>query len=491
VHTWSPQQEKIFGWFEKPANHSPNLVVTARAGTGKTTTLVEGLRRAPERRKLAAAFNKRIADELVTRLGGSAEAKTLHSIGFSLIRDFRKGIQVQRDVKRGELTRADWLTEQVTNPRVPDAVKKMISGLHSKGREINPYAKTFGDLTDILYQFDFFPDEEWAANGYDAVYVEQKAIEAMEVAATQPIVTGIDFADMIYLPVRNHWTRHMYDLGVVDEAQDMTLAQLDLFEGVVGGRKAVVGDDRQAIYGFRGADSKSLSRLQQYLKAETMELMVTRRCAVTIVDRAKLLVPDFEAHESNPTGEILDLELEKLVGEAANGDFILSRLNAPLVSIALSLLKNGKRARIAGKDIGKSLSAVIRKIAKGAAAHSIPALLERISVWEKREVDRMLKAGRESQAEMARDKADMLTELATASNSVSDLIGRIEALFTDDGLGHLGVITLSSVHKAKGLEADRVFVLTGTLRDHDDEERNIQYVAFTRAKTTLVMVHGA
>ena len=82
----------------------------------------------------------------------------------------------------------------------------------------------------------------------------------------------------------------------------------------------------------------------------------------------------------------------------------------------------------------------------------------------------------------------MITDLSEGAKSVRDIEIKIDALFTDDGLGTAGVITCSSVHRAKGLEANRVFVLQNTLRDHNIEELNIQYVAITRAKEHLVWV---
>ena len=94
----------------------------------------------------------------------------------------------------------------------------------------------------------------------------------------------------------------------------------------------------------------------------------------------------------------------------------------------------------------------------------------------------------EAKIEAVLDQTDMMASLADGARSVVEIETRVEALFTDDGLGAAGMITCSSVHRAKGLEADRVFILKDTLRDHNQEEQNIAYVAITRAKRTLVWV---
>lgn len=491
TRNWSVQQEAIFGWFESKA--TGHLVVRARAGTGKTTTIIEGVNRAPEANILLCAFNKRIQEELAVRITNpSARACTLHSLGFACVRRFWEGIRVGESMsKPGKPNRADALTEKVCGATVPEVIKRLVSKLHTKGREINPHARNIGDLTDILYAFECQPDEMWTGAGYDTEYVEKKSLEAMELAATVRPVNGIDFSDMIYLPVRNGWLLKEYDLVVVDEAQDMTVAQLEIARGVCKGRIAVVGDDRQAIYGFRGADSESLDRLKGELGAVEMGLTVTYRCGHEIVAKAATLVPDFEAGPSNANGEILELTEDKLSNEVALGDFVLSRLNAPLVGVAMGLLRNQKRARVAGRDIGAGLKALIRKLAKGNAANSVPALLKALTVWEEKERERMVAANRtEAQIEAVSDKAETLITLADGAKSVSDIEARIDALFTDDGLGQAGVITCSSVHRSKGLEANRVFLLAFTLypRGVTREEENIEYVAVTRAKNTLVLV---
>jgi DNA helicase-2/ATP-dependent DNA helicase PcrA len=483
---WSPQQDAIFAWFEFPSQTLEHLIVRARAGTGKTTTIIEGISRAPEASILLCAFNKRIAEDAAGKLTNSrAQVKTLHAIGFSTVLRFWERIKVAQGSER-----ADALTEHVCGPTAPDAIKRLVSKLHTKGREIAPHAKNLGDLTDIALTFECEPDDIWTSSGYDLAYVEMKALQAMELAATtKPVLTGIDFADMIYLPVRNHWLTKQYDLVVVDEAQDMTMAQLEIAQGVCRGRICVVGDDRQAIYGFRGADSGSLDRLKHELHASELGLTTTYRCGKAIVAAAQELVPDFQAGPENPRGSVEYLEEEKLVGAAGPGDFILSRVNAPLVSIAMKLLRSGKRTQVAGRDIGSGLKTLIRKF-KG---KSVPDLLGKIAAWEAKELVR-LKArfnGKEiatARMDAIHDQAEMLTALADGAKNVDEVTTRIDALFTDDGLGAQGMITCSSVHKAKGLEANRVFILQDTLRDHNGEEKNIAYVAITRAKQTLVWV---
>ncbi len=298
---------------------------------------------------------------------------------------------------------------------------------------------------------------------------------------------------MLFLPVRNGWLRKMFDGVIVDEAQDMNVCQLEIAMGVSRGPIIVVGDDKQAIYAFAGADSGSLDRLKTTLNAEELPLNVTYRCAKSIVREAQRFVPDFEAGENNPEGAVEGLEYEKLTTTAQAGDFILSRVNAPLVSIAMGLLRSGKRTRIAGQNVGDGLVSLVKKM----KARTVPELLRKIAAWETKEVARIEARYRGkldssacvAKVEAVRDKAEMIVGITDGAPSISEVTSRIEALFTDDGLGAAGLITCSSVHRAKGLEADRVFVLKSTLLRRDsDEERNIAYVAVTRAKNTLVWV---
>lgn len=497
THTWSIQQEAVIAFFTDSEDH---LVVRARAGTGKTTTIVEAILRwiaaNPAKRAVACAFNKRIAEELNSRFSGlsGVEARTLHSIGFACCKLYRERLVIE-DLKKVAVSRKDALALRVCGSRAPDAIVRLVAKLHTLGRETAPHACKAGDLQALAILHDCEPDDQFARMGFGLEYVEAKALEAMEIAANVQSGDTIDYSDMIFLPCRNGWLMKQWDLGVVDEAQDMTSAQLEIALGCCD-RMVIVGDNCQAVYGFRGADSESLDRLKAELDARELGLTTTYRCGRLIVELARTWVPDFEAGPDNPEGSITELPAAKLTAAAGPGDFILSRTNAPLVSTAMALLRAGKRTRVAGREIGKGLVAILRKM----KARTVPELLQRIEGWAEREIrrqDAKLKAssnGRsmaiKSKIETIQDQAEMLSALADGARNVDEVMERADALFADDGLGAAGVITCSSVHRAKGLEANRVFILRDTLRETTQEEKNICYVAVTRAKQELVWVDG-
>lgn len=521
---WSAKQTAIFTWFAAIVSGViRNLVVRARAGTGKTTTICEAIKHVPVSLSvLVCAFGKDIQEELAARLTGMpVDVRTLHSLGLRCVKRFWPDVKVSYGPDR-----ANDLAERVCGSRAPDAIKKLVATLITKGRLCAPHAVTADNLVNVAIEFECAPDEQWERDGFGLDYVCEQAILGMKLAASaKPTITGIDGADMLFLPVRNGWLRKTYDVVVVDEAQDMNACQLEIAQGLCRNNMIIVGDDRQAIYGFAGADSGSLDRMKTELQADELPLNTTYRCGKAIVALAAGIVEDFEGGAENPEGIVRTLGQdpcdacdrtgmtadrhhcskcagtgqihESLTDAAGPGDFILSRINAPLVPIAMRLLRAGKRTKIAGRDIGKGLIALLRKL-KG---RSVPDLLAKISAWETRELSRLnallskatngRKMTIESKMEGIRDQAEMMASLINGAANVNEVEDRIEALFTDDGLGDAGLIVCSSVHKAKGKERNRVFILRKTLRTNTLEEQNIGYVAITRAKHELVWVEDA
>ncbi len=274
----------------------------------------------------------------------------------------------------------------------------------------------------------------------------------------------------------------------------MNLPQLTMAQQSVkpGGRVIVVGDDRQAIYGFRGAVSNGLDMMKEKLEAKELNLTITYRCPKSVVELAQEYVPDYRAHDSAPAGEVLRSTQDKLVELAKLGDAVLSRMNAPLMPLCLSFLRRGIRARIEGRDIGRALLALIRTI-KGRSSIGMPEFLRKTEAWRTRQTKRALaksKRTADTRIALINDQADTLICLGEDLTGVAELETRVETLFSDSAPGQAPCVLFSSTHKAKGLEWDRVFVLSGTYMKRKGclEEENIYYVAITRAKKTLTLV---
>lgn len=481
---WSAQQQAIFEWFRNPERK--RAVVRARAGTGKTTTIIEGLNHAPERKMLLCAFNKRIADELSRKITTDrAEAKTLHGVGFACVR--RNWETVRVDGSRGKR-----LALEAAGHSAPDAMVGLVARLSGLLKEMAPLEQDLDTAVAIAEDMDCLPDEDWEDDGWTVERVASCALRAVEAAGKRD--GTVDFSDMLYLPLRHGWVRGQWDLVVVDECQDMNAAQIELATRSVrkNGRIIVVGDDRQAIYGFRGADSGSLDRLKAKMKAEELPLTLTYRCPKAVVAEAAALVPDYCAAETAPVGEVDALPMAKLAESTQPGDFVLSRKNAPLVRVCLAILRAGTRAKVEGRDVGKGLVALVKKL----KAKTIPKFIEKLEAWEEREQARASKlkpaTAERKQAEIE-DQAETLRTLSEGLTDVQELETRIEHLFADDAAGTRGQVVCSSVHRSKGLEAPRVFVLRSTLADPETagrEEANIRYVAITRAQSRLTWVDG-
>lgn len=473
---WTEEQQAIFDEIDRGQQH---VVVRARAGTGKTTTIIEALNYAQESDILLAAFNKSIADELSRRVDNAAvQVKTLHALGFGLIRKAWPTAKVGEDNER-----ATKLVNRVFGKTIPDGLINTARQLHTKVRELDPYCETPSRVYEIAVQFDLLPDPEWEDRGWTINRLAKGVLEIVQAAKEETSV--VDFADMIFLPLVNNWAAPRYSLVMVDEAQDMSKPQLDLAERVLrhGGRMVFVGDDKQAIYGFRGADSGALDRIIDQLQAKELGLKVTFRCPQSVVAEVNQLVPDLYAHPDAKPGTV---ERVPMVGQPQPGAFVLSRTNAPLVGVCLDLLRQGQPAIVKGKDIGKGLQKLIKKHYH----RDVDTFLARIDGWmtdeERRAAKFPLSAKHERLARIY-DQAATLAALADDAPSTDVVRDRVDKLFADDAQAR--AVICSTVHKAKGLESPEVWVLQHTWSRPGGEEDNLRYVAMTRSKDRLLLVH--
>jgi len=253
----------------------------------------------------------------------------------------------------------------------------------------------------------------------------------------------------------------------------------------------IVGDSRQAIYGFAGADVNSMAKLKAMLNGTELPLSVNYRCSQAVIREAQALVPRIEACDTAPVGSVQTLQQDELLHRAADGDFVLCRTSAPLVSEAMRFIRHGRKAAILGRDIGKGLKVVIKKL--GNLCDTVSSAHSALDAWYAAQLARLTKGRRESQIAILTDKRDTILALFEQAQTLADTLNLIDRIFSDSMRG----VTFSTVHKAKGLEADNVFILRPDLMPHPMakrdwarvQESNLKYVAITRAKVNLYWVY--
>jgi hypothetical protein len=236
------------------------------------------------------------------------------------------------------------------------------------------------------------------------------------------------------------------------------------------------------IYSFRGASGGIMAKLGEKLNAKQFPLTTSYRCSRAVIEAAQVFVPSIEARPDAPEGSVSSCHGHEVVDLADYNSAILSFLNAPLVPYCLEFIRVGKRARISGKDIGAGLVYIVNSLRKT----NKDAFLEDLEQWF---TQKMISASDEKAMEAILDQKKVLEYLAE-HQPPSQIDKTIQSLFSDD---LKDCVVLSSVHKSKGLEWDRVFVLKKTLSGFDKplddtDAQHLCYVAITRAKNHLTWI---
>jgi DNA helicase II / ATP-dependent DNA helicase PcrA len=479
----SKYQTAIFDFI---ASGQGDAVVDAVPGSGKTTTCVEASKRLSSRNALFCAFNRHIAAELKTRLQGM-RAQTIHSLGLSAL--YPIGKPEIDDRKYSKLIRQYLfdlnITErerlQTTSARIRELLR--LSQLTLTEAEDEPALRALASHYSLdMKDWDF----TW------------KAIAPILNIGIELAPQVIDYNDMVWLPHVLGLEPRKAQWVFVDEAQDLNQAQLELVlkARAAGGRMLFVGDARQAIYGFTGASTRSIANITDRTQATVLPLSICYRCPTSHIELANKVYPGIEPRPGAPAGTAKEIEEAEVVGIAQEGDLILCRTNAPLVPLCFELIRAGIPAKIRGTDIGKNLIALLAQVeqASGFTFSQLPQYLYAYLDEQK------LLLGNQDSAEMVianiedRVKTILAISQSTRASSMAGLIRAITDLFSDQR----AAVWLSSIHKAKGLEANRVILLYPNLLPHpnakkpweQEQEQNLKYVALTRAKESLFFAYG-
>ena len=450
---------------------SANLMISALAGCGKTTTL-EAIESAVERQPiLYLVFNKKNADEATTRMLPTTTVRTLNSLGHrvwaqtqskQLRIDAKKTQTILKsiiDVSPKEHRNAIW---SVFGLVVEGVAKAKALGYVPDGGYTT--AKRLITANQLYSAMDEIPDDLTA-----------DLIDAVLRRSIKQAYDGIlDFNDQVYMPALFGGVFPKFPLVLVDEYQDLSPVNHALLERVVKGRLIGVGDPYQNIYGFRGAKASGMeSAIAQY-SCTSLPLSTSFRCPSEIVRNVHWRVPHFRWLNE---GGSVERPTKYAQDDFADDATIICRNNAPLLKMGFALLANGRSISIAGSDIGPRLVAIMKKLGPESMRHE--SLMSAIADWLAE------KLAKESKS--APDMAECMRVFASHGSTLGQAISYAEHIFKQQGR-----LYLTTIHKAKGLEWSTVYFLDPWLvrKNADDQEKNLDYVCSTRSRDRLIEIES-
>ena len=555
--------------FHAAIQDQKNVQINAVAGSGKTTTMIEMVRRYrevfPRKRILMTAFNKAIVTELKQRTKGIPllDILTINGIGFKSTRQWLKNHldleafpkptsdQPYRQMFINDLSSASRMSPKKKAERVDvavDILNKICSHIHFPSIK-SVLAVSHRDIEEVMdhHGIIVMPDSETMVLEVARRQVYEWVLKNISFRLKllsengrhyndkKPVMT---FDEQIMLPTMFKTELDHYDLVVVDEAQDLNTPKQRLLERFVlekGAQVVAVGDPHQAIYGFAGADTMSMSRLEKMFDMEVHTLPVSYRIPKEVQKLASEYVPHIKCLDSAPDGLVQSVYVpiaeEETFAETMKmakvnkPNMIICRFNAQLTRLAKSLIVTGTKFIYKGKDFGaryRSRIAFIEKMREcDGTIHGKNGLLKLMRDDVSKKISHILSsdksnAARSKALETLEDTAETIEILCTIEHrgkkpsSIQDLIGewvgmkRVGGLindllpyYDDSKEVYTGdAIQLCTIHKAKGLEADSVVIWGWNLMPSEwakqewelEQEDNMAYVAVTRAKRSLLLV---
>lgn len=468
-HTPTPEQQAII---DAAQGSKDNLIVMALAGAAKTSTLVM-IAEAVREPMLCLAFNKKIADEMKERLPPTCQPMTLNSLGHRtwaaclgkrIVLDKDKNFQILTKLVQ-ELGKKE---QELAYDEFADTLKLIETG---KSMGYIP-AKHYANAKRLMECEEFFGHIEDTPSSLQ----EKLVREATIISIKQALDGKIDFSDQIFMPTLFPAMFDTFPTTLIDEAQDLSaLNHMTLRKLVKSKRLIAVGDPNQAIYGFRGAHEDSMSKLQNDFQMKPFGLSISFRCPKNVVKEAQWRAPHMKWADWAKDGEVKHLS-EWSADDVPQHAAIICRNNAPIFTMAIKLLKNGRYPQIIGNDIGKYLLKVMKKFGKADLPRE--QALGELSLWI---TEKEKKTRNKSKVW---DQAACIKVFLDQGDTLGDALAYAEHLFNSQGS-----IQLMTGHKSKGLEFDNVFVLDCDLiKIEDGQEKNLLYVIQTRSKDKLYYV---
>lgn len=471
--------------------------INACAGSSKTTMLENIIYHLPDDKKICfIAFNNSIVDEMKDRIGDTGKdlyITTYHSLAFKILNEnnYRRDFVI--DPNKYE----NYLRQNIAKLTVFNEV-------NSLGNNFYLYYRNIVKLISYAryYHASNIKSIERMCIKYGITLLRDECDVCKRVIDWgRTNLNVIDFTDMVWMvnELNLNTLRSKYDVILIDEAQDTSVMQYQMVQRCKnrGCRMFVVGDKHQSINVWCGSDFDAVEMFKNETTTE-FELPISYRCPKKVVRLAQHYSPNIMCDDNAIDGEI---NYEVSVNSPISGDMVLCRNTAPLINQFQKYLRNNKKCYINGsEDIKKTLIETIDDMKSEyidinciTQSGLIPKMyLSLISV-----VVNLLREGIPSEDVYAHssvltlyDNINCIKALSDNLSTTEELKNKINVIFSDeDNEG----IMLSTIHKAKGLEADNVFILYPSILPNKYvkkeweklSEEHIVYVAYTRAKKTL------
>ena len=502
MSTHSPTDEQAAIYTEATTSEA-SLMLQAYAGCGKTST-IEGITKRinPNIPGLALAFNTRIKEELTARLPQTMQIKTLNGLGHAA---WGKALGKKLTIVDGKLAKICRQTAREAGYAVSEDELTDLRELVTKAMQVGLVHSAYphkGLVPDTPEDWLDVAERHMLDTPIPAMI--DLARECLRRNTAMAFAGEISFDDQIYCSALLGGIFPRFPLVLADEAQDLSPLNHIQLRRVAAGRLIAVGDSRQSIYAFRGADSNSMTNLKALRQQWTdLPLTLTFRCPKVVVARQQKHAPGFRAADGNPEGhfgilgvggQVPDLgeipwkwsEVEALAPPGPSPIAVLCRNNAPIIALAFRLIRMGKGVTVLGRDIGASLTTLSKKLFP---EDGTPALkcISAIVEWRTKEIDLAKAAEKENKVEVIRDRADSLMAVAEGDGirDAGDIRNALYALFSPK----VAKITLASIHKSKGLEWPLVLHLDPwrvPSKAALQQEQNLKYVLETRSQGILL-----
>jgi superfamily I DNA/RNA helicase len=487
----------------------PNLLVEAGPGCGKTHTITDAYiyqkvpspetyakrygatdeqiaiydwvkRTYPTNCKTAIymAYNNQIVDDMKKKIHPDCDVKTHHGWGYTVIR--KKHGYIPINEKRGE-----FLVQKITNNTLSDLPNKFdwISTLRYVEKlklELLPATEENLYLLQMKYS-DLAPFR---------IHKEMvpQATRLIQEMKTIDYKQGIQYIDQVWLSLFL-LDKPIYQYGFVDECQDLSPVLLELSQRLCE-NLVFVGDRNQAINAWNGADPFAIERIKTTCE-EVLPLKLSFRLTPSHAKNANMLRPTAnirtlpEKSDGETAAVAREDTLDLLREKVYESPLIVCRYNAPLVKLALKMVKEGISCRSLGNSVMDGLITTVEN--RNASTKS--ELITKLDKYE----ELCLRTGNDLTKEITRDKFDAIRYVLQYCDTPADFKPTIKSLMAPKK--NVPHISLATVHKAKGLENDNVLILNGPLPSTKakepsqiEQEKNVQFVGETRSKHNMYYI---